>query len=179
MPTMYDGPAILSSPAFQLPADTTWRGGLFGFSINGPFNGGTVLKSDTTDACKVIVTLIDAVLLPFDPVLLELDGTPPVSSVVGATGASVRANSLITGQEVVPGANNLQSSVGECATSCRANPRCNAFSFCALRGGCEAPGNTLPFGYCQLKQSNEVAAGRAPNYSEVSAITGESSSSPI
>lgn len=33
--TLYDGPATLSTPRFALPAGTTWRGGLTGFSVVG------------------------------------------------------------------------------------------------------------------------------------------------
>ncbi|KAL4426862.1 hypothetical protein ABPG77_006648 [Micractinium sp. CCAP 211/92] len=102
--TLSDGPQTLNSSRFALPADVTWRGGLTGFTISGPFNAATVVKSDV-QACKAFVTLIDTVLLPFDPA-----GPEPTdaAALLGVQGCAVLPNSLIAGQEIKPGESNRQ-----------------------------------------------------------------------
>ena len=42
--TSYDGPEALVSEKFEMPAGTTWKGGLTGFKISGPHNSATVTK---------------------------------------------------------------------------------------------------------------------------------------
>ena len=66
MTTMYDGPVVLTSEKFPLPSNTTWRGGLTGFTISSPFTSAKVVKSDIP-TCKGYINVIDSVLLPFDP----------------------------------------------------------------------------------------------------------------
>jgi hypothetical protein len=60
--TLADG-TTLAVDKFPLPASTTWRGGLAGWTIAGPANAATVLSSDAP-SCKGYVNVIDTVLLP-------------------------------------------------------------------------------------------------------------------
>lgn len=53
----------LTSSKFALPPNTTWEGGLTGFTITGANNEATVLQSDV-NACKGYITFIDSVLIP-------------------------------------------------------------------------------------------------------------------
>lgn len=63
-----------------------------------------MLQSDV-QACKAFVTLIDTVLLPFDPA-----GPAPTdaAALLGVQGCAVLSNSLIAGQEIKPGESNRQ-----------------------------------------------------------------------
>jgi len=162
--TMSDGPAVLSSAKFDLPSDASWRGGLTGFDIKGPYNSASVVKSDVP-ACKSYITVVDSVLLPFDP------AAPPADA-IGLKGCSVQANGLIRGSDVKSGDSNIQNTIGDCCDSCRSTSGCNAWVFCPLHGGCRAPDGTYShsFGYCALKNSPEVSAGRDPYYDDLSAV---------
>ena len=172
MRTSYDGSAVLSTQKFAMPSNTTWRGGLQGFAISGPYNAANVIKSDVP-ACKGYVTMIDTVLLPFDPTTARPSNDfTATAQVLGADGCAVQQNSLIMGSEVKSGESNIQSTIGECCDTCKSTYGCNAWTYCALRGGCAAADGsvTRPFGYCQLKNSPEVAAGNPPNYQDFSAV---------
>ncbi len=69
-------------------------------------------QSDVT-ACKSLITLIDSVLLPFDPTAAPAPDYLAVSSLVGARGCGVQPNALITGTELQAGdANRHVSFVG-------------------------------------------------------------------
>lgn len=173
--TMYDGPAVLTAPKVEpYPAGVTWRGGLTGFTLTGPHNAATVVQSDVP-SCKAYVTLIDTVLLPFDPAAVapSNDFGAAAGAAVGAPGCALAPNSLIRGSEVKPGEANIQASIGECCASCQATAGCNAWVYCSQAGGCPAADGsyTRPFGYCQLKSSPEVAAGNAPSYEDTSATS--------
>lgn len=63
METMNTNAAPLQSSKFPIPANTTWEGGLSGFTITGAKNSAKVLQSDI-NACKGYVTFIDSVLIP-------------------------------------------------------------------------------------------------------------------
>ena len=172
MMTYFDGgEAVLTPEKFTLPQDASWRGGLTGFSINGPYNSAKVVKSDVP-TCKAYITVIDNVLLPFDPVTasrLSNDVLAP-ATILGAQGCGVQPNALITGSVVKSGESNVQGTIGECCASCRSTSGCNAWMFCPLRGGCaEADGSgSAPFGFCQLMNSPELSAGQMPNYADYS-----------
>jgi hypothetical protein len=131
-----------------------------------------VLKSDIP-SCKGYITLIDTVLLPFDPAQAPANDALAAAAVVGAAGCAVQANSVVRGAAIRDGAANPQDSVGACCASCRASSGCNAWTFCAQRGGCAQAADAkakVPFGWCALKSSPEVAAGREPQYEDVSAV---------
>jgi len=172
MRTSYDGVKVLTAEKFDMPSGTTWRGGLNGFSINGPHNSANVITSDIV-ACKSYITMIDTVLLPFDPsASLPANDFLAAARILGVDGCAVQQNSLIQGSEVTSGSGNIQESIGECCDSCKETSNCNAWTYCALKGGCPAADGsmTYPFGYCQLKNSPEISAGNEPNYDELSAL---------
>lgn len=54
-------------------------------------------------ACKSLITLIDSVLLPFDPAATPAPDYLAVASLVGARGCGVQPNALITGTELKAG----------------------------------------------------------------------------
>jgi uncharacterized surface protein with fasciclin (FAS1) repeats len=172
MRTSYDGVEVLTPEKFDLPSGTTWRGGLKGFSINGPHNSANVITSDIP-ACKSYITMIDTVLLPFDPsASLPANDFLAAADILGVTGCAVQQNALIQGSEITSGSINIQESIGECCDSCKETLNCNAWTYCPLKGGCPAAdgSTTYPFGYCQLKNSPEVSAGNGPMYNEFSAL---------
>lgn len=178
--TMYDGPAVLTAQKVEpYPAGVTWQGGLTGFTLTGPHNAATVVKSDVP-ACKSYVTVIDTVLLPFDPAAVNPsnDFATAAGVAVGATGCALAPNALIRGAEVKSGTSNIQPTIGECCASCQTTPGCNAWVYCSQAGGCAAADGsyTRPFGACELKSSPEVAAGNAPSFEDYSATTVAASS---
>ena len=63
MQTWNQNAGPLKSSKFNLPQNTTWRGGLTGFDIIGANNKAKVVQSDIP-ACKGYVNIIDTVLLP-------------------------------------------------------------------------------------------------------------------
>jgi len=172
--TQYSGPEVLEADDFVVPADISWRGGLTGFKINGPVNAATVLQSDIL-GCKAYFNVIDTVLLPFDPATLRgaaaASGgdTAVAGALVGAPQCNVQANSLPSGDIVVPGANNIVENIGECCTQCATNSRCNAFVFCSNKAGCEglALAGTKPFGYCELMRSGN---GNGPWFAQTNVV---------
>ncbi|KAI7844504.1 hypothetical protein COHA_001863 [Chlorella ohadii] len=169
--TLYDGPETLSVPRFTLPSNVTWEGGLAGFKIQGPYNAATVVKSDVT-ACKSLITLIDSVLLPFDPTAAPAPDYLAVSRLVGARGCGVQPNALITGTELQAGDANRHGTIGGCCASCAAFRGCNAWRYCSQKGGCRLPeGQVIKYGACTLLRSSELAAGSPPNYADFSATT--------
>ncbi|PSC73937.1 Beta-Ig-H3 fasciclin [Micractinium conductrix] len=169
--TLYDGPQTLSTSRFPLPPTATWRGGLTGFQIKGPFNAANVVKSDVP-ACKALVTVIDSVLLPWNPA-----GAPPAdaAALVSAMGCAVNPNAIIAGQEIKAGDANRQATIGDCCASCAATSGCNAWRYCSQKGGCAVPETTgltnYKYGYCQLLTSAEVAAGQPPAFINWDAVT--------
>ncbi|GAB4817690.1 hypothetical protein N2152v2_004736 [Parachlorella kessleri] len=145
--TAYDGPSTLSVKRFPLPASVTWQGGITGFSIDGPLNSASVVQSDIL-ACKSVLTVIDSVLLPFDPNTLPTEDWLAPSAALGAPGCFVQPNGMITGATIKAGDSNIQ------------------------KGGCRMPdGKAFKFGFCELKTSAELAQGLPANYSDYSAIT--------
>lgn len=171
MYTSYDGPAALSSSKFDLPSGTTWRGGLSGFTINGPYNSANVIKSDVP-ACKAYITVIDSVLLPFDPNTPPSNDASAAAAAVGMKGCSLQSNALIRGSDVKSGESNIQQTIGDCCSSCQQTSGCNAWLYCPQRGGCHSPDgkSSYSFGYCALKNSPDVSAGQEPNYDDLSAV---------
>lgn len=161
-------------------------------------------------ACKSLLTVIDAVLLPFDSASPPPADALSTAALVGARGCGVQPNAVIAGQELKAGEQNrvvsgrqgggegaerglqlaggpdachssptpvvprmLQATIGDCCASCAATPGCNAWSYCAFRGGCEMPlkSDAKPYGWCQLKRSDDIAAGNMPSFSDFSAVT--------
>jgi uncharacterized surface protein with fasciclin (FAS1) repeats len=171
MRTSYDGAEVLTAEKFSMPSGTTWKGGLDGFAINGPHNSANVIKSDIP-SCKAYITMVDTVLLPFDPASLPANDAFAAADILGVAGCAVQQNALIQGSEVKSGSSNIQDTIGACCDSCKQTSGCNAWTYCALKGGCPAAdgSSSSPFGYCQLKNSPEVAAGNGPIYSENSAV---------
>jgi hypothetical protein len=172
MRTSYDGTETLAAEKFEIPPGTTWKGGLTGFSINGPYNSATVVKSDIP-GCKSYINMIDTVLFPFDTSSsLPANDVFAAADILGVAGCAVQQNALIQGSEVASGSNNIQENIGACCDSCRQTSNCNAWTYCALKGGCPAAdgSSTYPFGYCALKNSPEVSAGNGPIYNEYSSV---------
>lgn len=64
MQTMNNNAGPLRTEPFDLPANTTWEGGLTGFQIQGKNNAVNVVRSDISSACKGYITFVDGVLLP-------------------------------------------------------------------------------------------------------------------
>lgn len=162
METMYDGPAQIKSERFDLPSDVTWKGGLNGFELSGPFNSAKVLSSDDM-ACKAYVTVIDSVLLPFEP--SDVSGATIASGAsVGAPQCVVSPNSIIMGDEI---STSTVKDVGACCDACSSSGGCNAWVYCAMESGCVLPdgSSVMPSGTCTLKRSPNVQEGRFPNYS--------------
>ena len=125
-------------------------------------------------ACKSVLMVVDSVLLPFDPAAAPAANANAVGAVVGSGGCSVQANGAIAGSELRGGADNRQPSVGACCDSCRGTGQCNAWQYCALRGGCRMPdGSERPYGYCALLRSPDVADGNLPQYTDLSTVTSE------
>ncbi|KAL4859409.1 hypothetical protein ACK3TF_000516 [Chlorella vulgaris] len=166
--TAYDGPNTLSSSKFSLPAGTTYEGGVAGFAIQGPYNS----ANSDVPSCKGYITLVDAVLLPFDPAVpLPTDFTA-AGAMLGAAGCAVQPNALIRGTQVLAGESNRQATIGDCCDSCAATSSCNAWRYCSQKGGCPMPNGTpIPYGFCALLSSPELAAGQAPTYEDFSAAT--------
>lgn len=174
--TQYSGPEVLEADAFVVPADTTWRGGLAGFKINGPVNAATVVQSDIL-GCKAYFNVIDTVLLPFNPATLggaaaAASGggdTVVAGALVGAPLCNIQANSLPSGDMVVSGVKNIVENIGECCSQCANNSRCNTFVFCSNKAGCEglALADTKPFGYCELMMSGN---GNGPWFAQTAAV---------
>lgn len=63
-------------------------------------------------ACKSLVTLIDSVLLPFDPTAPPANDFLAPAALVRAAGCGVQPNALIAGQELVAGDANRQVGKG-------------------------------------------------------------------
>ena len=168
--TQYSGPEVLEADDFVVPADITWKGGLTGFKINGPLNAAAVLQSDIL-GCKAYFNVIDTVLLPFAAGSGGEGGreTAVAGALVGAPQCNVRGNSLVSGDVVVPGTNNIVENIGECCDQCATNPRCNAFVFCSNKAGCEGLAITTsrPFGYCELIRSGN---GNGPWFAQTDAV---------
>lgn len=161
--TSADGPATLQVKKFPMPSNTTFNGGLTGFQIYGPYNNATVLTSDVA-SCKSYITVIDTVLMPFNPSNLTSTGNGGlVGAAVGAPACAIQGNTAINGTVLKDGASNRQKTVGDCCASCQKLSGCNAFRYCAMRGGCTTfDGTSYPFGWCMLQSSPEVAAGQPP-----------------
>lgn len=70
--------------------------------------------------------------------------------------------------------------VGECCAACRRTSNCNSFQYCAQKGGCRFPDGSasLPFGWCQLVHSGEVASGQGPTWVGWNATTPVISGAP-
>jgi hypothetical protein len=169
METLYDGPERVTSQKFNLPSDVTWQGGLTGFTLSGPANEATVTRSDAT-ACKAYVTEIDAVLLPFDPEDVSSGSATASGAAVGADACVVMPNAVIVGSDV---STSTQSTIGDCCDACASADGCNAWTYCALDGGCLLGDGTtkLDGGTCILKQSPNIADDREPDYLYQDAMT--------
>lgn len=166
--TAMDGNATLSVAKFPMPAGTTSYGGLNGFTIQGPINAAKVVASDIA-SCKSYITVIDTVLLPFQlGEIGQVDSstnTMTLGAALGAPACTIQGNSGSNGSVLKDGTINRQRTIGDCCTSCQHTQGCNAFRYCALRGGCTtADGTAWKFGYCLLQYSPEVASGSAPVY---------------
>lgn len=59
-------------------------------------------------ACKSLINVIDAVLLPFDPAAPPANDAFAAAALLGARGCGVAPNALINGQEVKAGQANRQ-----------------------------------------------------------------------
>lgn len=59
-------------------------------------------------ACKSVISLIDAVLLPFDPAAPPANDAYAAAAMLGARGCGVAPNALIAGQEIKAGQANRQ-----------------------------------------------------------------------
>jgi len=64
MQTMNQQAGALKTTAFDIPANTTWEGGLNGFQIVGRNNAVNVVRSDVAAACKGYITFVDGILDP-------------------------------------------------------------------------------------------------------------------
>lgn len=98
-------PTQPSHPA--CPPSSTPAGGLTGFTIDGPLNSATVLRSDV-QSCKSYITVIDSVLLPFNPTTLPPEDWLKPSAAVGVKGCFVQANGMVTGTTLKAGDANSQ-----------------------------------------------------------------------
>lgn len=137
--TLFDGVANLKTAKKALPAGTTAQGGLTGIVISGPVNSATVVESDIR-ACKTFITIIDEVLLPFDPTGIDASNdSGALGAALGAGTCSVVPNAQINATTLVQGGSNPQASPAACCASCAANAECNTWSYCGLAGGCRFP----------------------------------------
>ncbi|KAI7839463.1 hypothetical protein COHA_006864 [Chlorella ohadii] len=191
--TAYDGPAPLQSTRQPLPAGTTAAGGMTGVRLTAPGGSARVVGPSDVGACKAYLTVVDAVLLPWSPAeLAALASVPPTAGSGAPLGAALssgggaatnatdgaatdgtsgaqcvlQANTVFNATTLAPGASNRQRSVGECCAACRRTSNCNSFQYCAQKGGCRFPDGSasLPFGWCQLVHSGEVASGQGPTW---------------
>lgn len=63
-------------------------------------------------SCKGYITLVDSLLLPFDPATPPQNDFAAAAAMLGAQGCAVQPNSQIVGQEIKAGDANRQ--VGPC-----------------------------------------------------------------
>lgn len=168
METLYDGPAMVKSSRFDLPAGVTWEGGIAGFMLSGPVNEAKVLRSDVM-ACKAYVTEIDTVLLPFQPRKI-MRSRISSGAAVGADQCVVNANSIIQGKII---SRSKAKNVGACCDACETNDNCNAWVYCAMEAGCRLPDgeSLMPFGTCQLRRSANIVRGNMPNFEHFNSST--------
>lgn len=88
-----------------LPPNATSDGGLTGLALHGPVNSAHVVGPSDVGACKAYVTMVDAVLLPFDPATLPAatQGASPVAlgAALGAPQCGLQANARINTTDVI------------------------------------------------------------------------------
>lgn len=113
--TEWDGPAPITAAAAPLPAGTTAYGGLTGLRLQGPVNAATVVGPSDVMACKAYLTVIDTLLLPFDPASPALagaatDGGAALASALGTPPdqCALQANARFNGTVLQQGAGNRQ-----------------------------------------------------------------------
>ncbi|KAL4421363.1 hypothetical protein ABPG75_010654 [Micractinium tetrahymenae] len=177
--TSWDGPAPITASAAPLPPGTTAYGGLTGLRLQGPVNSATVVGPSDIMACKAYLTVIDTVLLPFDPAspALAAAATDSGSALAAAVGAApgqcvLQASAHFNGTVLQDGTGNRQHTVGDCCASCAKAAGCNAFQYCTLKGGCRLlDGTSRPFGSCQLYHDDAVAAGQPPVWVDYNGTT--------
>lgn len=119
--TAWDGPAPITAAAAPLPPGATAYGGLTGLRLQGPVNGATVEGPSDVMACKAYLTVIDTVLLPFDPsspgvaaAVAAADGGAVLAAALGAPPGqcALQASARFNGTVLQPGAGNRQHTGG-------------------------------------------------------------------
>ncbi len=117
--TEWDGAEPITAAAAPLPAGTTAYGGLTGLRLQGPVNAATVVGPSDVMACKAYLTVIDTVLLPFDPASPALAGAATNGAAALATAlgtppgqCALQANARFNGTVLQQGAGNRQHTGG-------------------------------------------------------------------